>query len=178
LNNKKKLYEQKQREEVIRKEREELLRKTKEEKDRKEVSNKKGFLGFWNTNNPASSKKDEESSVPLRIPDRVVPKPSHSNDDVSFQIELIELLLVSYFKIVRKNIKDRIPKTIMFFMVNASKEKIQNELVKSLYKEDLFGTLLEESDDIAQRREQLRETIEVLSAAQRILNEIVDFKIN
>jgi len=154
-----------------------LIRKAKDEKDRKDTSqSKKSFLGLFGPNNPAQKK--EEDSVPLRIPTKVVPKPSNSNDDASFQIELIELLLESYFKIVRKNVKDRVPKTIMYFMVNASKDKIQNELVRSLYKEDLFGSLLEESDDIAQRREQLRENIEVLSAAQRILNEIVDFKIN
>jgi len=113
-----------------------------------------------------------------KVPQRVVPKPARArseNDD--FQIELIETLLRSYFKIVRKNIKDRVPKSIMHFMVNASKDKVQNELVKQLYKEDMFGSLLEESDDIAQRRENLRETINVLTAAQRHLNEIIDYRL-
>jgi len=158
--------------------RKQLKEKEERERKEKESGSKKGFLGFWSspTNNPPPKK--EEDDLPLRIPPKVIPKTRDSNDDATFQIELIELLLESYFKIVRKNIKDRVPKTIMFFMVNASKDRIQNELVKSLYKEDMFSSLLEESDDIAQRREQLRENIEVLSAAQRILNEIVDFKIN
>jgi len=94
-----------------------------------------------------------------------------------FQTELIETLLRSYFQIVRKNIKDRIPKTTMYFMVNASKDKIQNELVRQLYREDLFDSLFEESDDVAQRRENFKQTVKVLTAAQRILNEVVDFKL-
>jgi hypothetical protein len=87
------------------------------------------------------------------------------------------LLLKSYFKIVRKNIKDKVPKSIMFFLVNNSKEQIQNELVQELYKEDKFNTLLEESDDVAQRREQHEQTIKILTTAQRILNEIIDYRI-
>jgi len=136
---------------------------------------KSSFFGFFKENN---KKKEEEVVVMEKVPQRVVPKPARArseNDD--FQIELIETLLRSYFKIVRKNIKDRVPKSIMHFMVNASKDKVQNELVKQLYKEDMFGSLLEESDDIAQRRENLRETINVLTAAQRHLNEIIDYRL-
>ena len=48
-----------------------------------------------------------------------------------------ENLLSSYFDIVRKNIQDTVPKAIMYFLVNASKENIQNELVRSLYKEEV-----------------------------------------
>jgi len=142
-----------------------------------------GILSFFKEN----KKKEEEikpisGPVPVvvmdKVPQRVVPKPARArNETDDFQIELIEHLLRSYFKIVRKNIKDRVPKSIMHFMVNASKNRVQNELVKELYKEDLFVTLLEESDDVAQRRETLRETIQVLSTAQRHLNEIIDYRL-
>lgn len=33
-----------------------------------------------------------------------------------------------------------VPKTIMFFLVNTTKDQMQNDLVCSLYKEDLLGT--------------------------------------
>ena len=49
----------------------------------------------------------------------------------------IENLLSSYFDIVRKNIQDTVPKSIMYFLVNESKETIQNELVRNLYKEEV-----------------------------------------
>jgi len=153
---------------------------------REPEENKKGTFSSW-LFKENSKKKEEDGKtasgpppvvVMDKVPQRVLPKPARTrNENDSFRIELIELLLRSYFKIVRKNIKDRVPKSIMHFMVNASKEKIQNELVKELYKEDLFGTLLEESDDVAQRRERLRETIQVLTTAHKHLNEIIDYKL-
>lgn len=74
--------------------------------------------------------------------------------------------------------KDRVPKTIMYFMVNNSKEQIQNELVQELYKEELLESLLEESSDVAERRKYYSQTIDILTAAQKILNEINDYKID
>jgi len=113
-----------------------------------------------------------------RVPNTVTPK-SHvqRSENEDFQMELICELLESYFKIVKKTVKDRVPKTIMHFLVNKSKEEIQNVLVQELYKEDLLESLLQESDDIAQRREQISQNIAILTSAQRILNEIIDFKV-
>ena len=129
-----------------------------------------------------------------RVPTKVVPKGAKErNEDEDFRTELIgmsvgarvtvtdfsklEMLLKSYFKIVRKNIKDRVPKSIMHFMVNASKEKIQNQLVQELYKDEQLEALLAENDNVSVRREQVQQTIQVCTTAQKILNEIVDFKL-
>jgi hypothetical protein len=61
--------------------------------------------------------------------------------------------------------------------VNRSKEAIQNELVASLYKEDLFEELLEESSLVAQRRDACKSLIAVLKKANEILNEVRDYQI-
>jgi hypothetical protein len=61
--------------------------------------------------------------------------------------------------------------------VNRSKEAIQNELVASLYKEDLFEDLLEESSLVAQRRDACKSLIAVLKKANEILNEVRDYQI-
>lgn len=122
-----------------------------------------------------------QSPVPnnlQRVPVSVTPKNQiQRSENEDFQMELICELLESYFKIVKKTVKDRVPKTIMHFLVNKSKEDIQNVLVQELYKEDLLESLLQESDDIAQRREQYSQNIAILTSAQRILNEIIDFKL-
>ncbi len=47
---------------------------------------------------------------------------------------IIKSLIWSYFNIVRKNVQDSVPKTIMAFLVNHTKNDIQSELVRSLYK--------------------------------------------
>jgi hypothetical protein len=42
----------------------------------------------------------------------------------------------------------------MYFLVNHSKQDIQSELVRTLYKETLFEGLLKEADDVSQKRMQ------------------------
>lgn len=94
-----------------------------------------------------------------------------------FETELIQSLLVAYFDIVRKNQKDLVPKSVMHFLVNASKEQIQNELVTTLYKEELFVNLLEESPAIASRRSACKGMLDILRKAHDILNEVRDFPV-
>lgn len=88
--------------------------------------------------------------------------------------ELVQKLIKSYFNIVRKNIQDNIPKSVMCFLVNYVKERIQSELVEKLYKSEEFNHLLEESDDISGRREEAAEMLKALQKAGQIIGEIRD----
>jgi dynamin 1-like protein len=83
-----------------------------------------------------------------------------SNDFVSFGLER---LIRSYFVIVRKNIQDSVPKAVMHFLVNNVKDELQSELVSSLYKASAneHEELLSESAQIAQRRKDATEMLEV-----------------
>jgi len=109
------------------------------------------------------------SPVPTTIKSMNTP-----TDKEKFEIELIQSLLVSYFNIVRKNVGDTVPKSIMHFLVNQAKDNIQNELVTHLYKEELFDELLEESPAVGQRRKACKQMLEVLRRAQGILAEVRD----
>jgi dynamin 1-like protein len=86
--------------------------------------------------------------------------------------ELIQSLLGSYFTIVRKNIQDTIPKSIVHFLVNQTKELIQNELVAALYKEDCFLELLKETDNISAKRKKCVELLDILKKASSIVSEV------
>jgi len=92
-----------------------------------------------------------------------------------FETDLITKLLESYFGIVRKNIQDTIPKAIMHFLVSKSKSQVHDLLVQRLYKEDLFEDLLSESPEIAARRKETKEMVNLLKRAQEILNEVRDY---
>lgn len=88
--------------------------------------------------------------------------------------KLIEILLESYFNIVRKNIQDIVPKTIMYLVVNKLKDNLHNELVSQLFKEDQLDILLKETDESISRRNACEQIVEVLSKANNILNEVRD----
>ena len=49
----------------------------------------------------------------------------HLDSREESEMELVIALIVSYFDIVRKNLRDSVPKCVMFNMVNQAKEKIQ-----------------------------------------------------
>ncbi|GMH57669.1 hypothetical protein TrST_g2335 [Triparma strigata] len=96
-------------------------------------------------------------------------------DRERIETEIIKSLIESYFNIVRKNFLDMVPKTIMYFLVNHSKDSIQNELVSELYKENEIADLLRETDDVAQRRRTCAEMRGLLGRALEIVNEVRDF---
>uniref|UniRef100_A0A8B9KBN7 Si:dkey-32e23.4 n=1 Tax=Astyanax mexicanus TaxID=7994 RepID=A0A8B9KBN7_ASTMX len=75
--------------------------------------------------------------------------------------EVIQRLIKCYFLIVRKNIQDSVPKTVMHFLVNFVKERLQSELVGQLYKQPLLQDLLIESQDTAQQRTEVSQMLEV-----------------
>jgi replication fork clamp-binding protein CrfC len=94
-----------------------------------------------------------------------------------FETELIRKLLVSYFNIVRKNILDTIPKCIMYYLVNNSKNEMQNTIVTKLYKEDLLDDLLSEAPEIVEKRKRTRMKLKRLKNAKDILTQVREFNI-
>jgi len=88
------------------------------------------------------------------------------------EVEMIKRLITSYFDVVKKNICDTVPKTIISFLVNGSKNICERELVASLYKEDAFEDLLAENSFIAKSREECRNTLNLLKNCANILTEI------
>uniref|UniRef100_A0A8C8MGJ0 Dynamin-1-like protein n=1 Tax=Oncorhynchus tshawytscha TaxID=74940 RepID=A0A8C8MGJ0_ONCTS len=86
--------------------------------------------------------------------------------------EVIQRLIKCYFLIVRKSIQDSVPKTVMHFLVNFVKERLQSELVGQLYKQNLLQGLLIESQDTAQQRSEVAQMLEALQKASNIISEI------
>ena len=88
------------------------------------------------------------------------------------EIEVIKLLLTSYYTIVKKTVTDMIPKCIMLNLVNYCREEMQRALLAELYKEDLLGELLKESSDTVIRRKECKKMIEALQKADEIVSTI------
>lgn len=88
------------------------------------------------------------------------------------ETELIQRLISSYFNIVRETIQDQVPKAVMHFLVNHSKEAIQNRLVTELYKEDFFSDLLYEDDAIKAERVKCERLLKTYREAAKIISEV------
>jgi dynamin 1-like protein len=61
--------------------------------------------------------------------------PGQSSPRSHLETHIIKSLIVSYFDTVRKSMNDMVPKTIMAFLVNKTKNLTQRELVAALYSE-------------------------------------------
>ncbi|NXS51424.1 DYN3 protein, partial [Brachypteracias leptosomus] len=88
------------------------------------------------------------------------------------QVETIRNLVDSYMSIINKCIRDLIPKTIMHLMINNVKEFINAELLAHLYSSEDQNTLMEESAEQAQRRDEMLRMYQALKEALAIIGDI------
>ncbi|MCJ8746043.1 hypothetical protein PDJAM_G00137180 [Pangasius djambal] len=88
------------------------------------------------------------------------------------QVETIRNLVDSYIGIVNKTIRDLMPKTIMHLMINNAKDFIHSELLAYLYSSGDQNSLMEESADQAQRRDEMLRMYHALKEALSIIGDI------
>ncbi|KAM3911663.1 dynamin-1 isoform 7-T10 [Leptodactylus fuscus] len=115
-------------------------------------------------------------------PERVGSSESEENGSDSFmhsmdpqlerQVETIRNLVDSYMGIVNKTIRDLMPKTIMHLMINNTKEFIHSELLANLYSCGDQNTLMEESAEQAQHRDEMLRMYHALKEALNIIGDI------
>ncbi|KAK3527022.1 hypothetical protein QTP86_007178 [Hemibagrus guttatus] len=97
----------------------------------------------------------------------------HSMDpQLERQVETIRNLVDSYMAIVNKTIRDLMPKTIMHLMINNTKEFINAELLAQLYSCGDQNTLMEESAEQAQHRDEMLRMYHALKEALSIIGDI------
>ncbi|XP_039247283.1 dynamin-2 isoform X3 [Pipra filicauda] len=88
------------------------------------------------------------------------------------QVETIRNLVDSYVGIINKSIRDLMPKTIMHLMINNTKDFIHSELLAYLYSSADQGSLMEESAEQAQRRDEMLRMYHALKEALGIIGDI------
>ncbi|KAM8773273.1 dynamin-2-like isoform 5-T5 [Acanthopagrus schlegelii] len=88
------------------------------------------------------------------------------------QVETIRNLVDSYIGIVNKSIRDLMPKTIMHLMINSAKDFIHSELLAYLYSAADQGSLMEESAEQAQRRDEMLRMYHALKEALVLIGDI------
>uniref|UniRef100_A0A3B3IB30 Dynamin GTPase n=2 Tax=Oryzias TaxID=8089 RepID=A0A3B3IB30_ORYLA len=88
------------------------------------------------------------------------------------KVETIRNLVDSYMAIVNKCVRDLIPKTIMHLMINNVKDFINAELLAQLYSAGDQNTLMDESQEQSQRRDEVLRTHQALKEALSIIGDI------
>lgn len=88
------------------------------------------------------------------------------------ETNLIRSLLHSYFNIVRQSIQDLIPKAIMHFLVNHTSQQVQNRLVASLYKPELFAEMLNEDEALVAERTRVKALLDAYKDAFKTLSDV------
>uniref|UniRef100_A0A8C0YHT2 dynamin GTPase n=1 Tax=Cyprinus carpio carpio TaxID=630221 RepID=A0A8C0YHT2_CYPCA len=88
------------------------------------------------------------------------------------QVETIRNLVDSYTSIVNKTIRDLMPKTIMHLMISSAKDFIHSELLAYLYSSGDQNSLMEESADQAQRRDEMLRMYHAIKEALSIIGDI------
>ncbi|KAE8583045.1 hypothetical protein XENTR_v10020416 [Xenopus tropicalis] len=97
----------------------------------------------------------------------------HSMDpQLERQVETIRNLVDSYMAIVNKTIRDLMPKTIMHLMIINTKDFIHSDLLANLYSCGDQNTLMEESAEQAQHRDEMLKMYRALKEALCIIGDI------
>jgi len=124
----------------------------------------------------------QQNVKPIHLPDMPTymraenQDPGQSSPRSHLETHIIKSLIVSYFDTVRKSMNDMVPKTIMAFLVNKTKNLTQRELVAALYSEGVnLNELLTEGNNNIKKREQCKEMVDTLKKSLEFLNEVRDF---
>lgn len=87
-------------------------------------------------------------------------------------METIRNLVDSYMRIVTKTFRDMVPKTIMYLLINNTKDFIYGELLANLYAAGDQATMMEESPEEERRREELLRMYHASKEALRIIGDV------
>ena len=68
------------------------------------------------------------------------------------ETRVIQNLIYSYYGIVKKNIIDQVPKTVMCFLITESRKVAQSMLISQIYKGGDLDSLLEEDPMVVEHR--------------------------
>lgn len=90
----------------------------------------------------------------------------------SNEVEVIKLLINSYFNIVRRTMIDMVPKAIMLTLVQHTKDEMQRELLENMYRANELDDLLKESEHTVRRRKECVQMVESLSKASEIVSQV------
>lgn len=131
-----------------------------------ETTNNAGFFGsFW-------ASKNKKKAAAMEPPPPTLKVSATMSDRESAEVEVIKLLITSYYNIVKRTMIDMVPKAIMYTLVQFTKDEMQRELLENMYRNQELDDLLKESDYTIRRRKECQQMVESLSRASEIVSQV------
>lgn len=80
-------------------------------------------------------------------------------------------MIISYFDVVKKNVNDLVPKTVITFFIRKTTDLAEKEIIEHLYREDTIDKVMKEDEGILKQREGLLENLRVLKECLVLIND-------
>ncbi|ROV90222.1 hypothetical protein VMCG_10271 [Cytospora schulzeri] len=125
-----------------------------------------GFFGSF------FAAKNKKKAAAMEAPPPTLKASGMLSERENIEVEVIKLLINSYYNIVRRTMIDMVPKAIMLTLVQFTKDEMQRELLENLYRATELDDLLKESDYTTRRRKECQQMVESLSRASEIVSQV------
>ena len=130
-----------------------------------------GFFGSF-FKSEAKTQAAKQKATRMEAPPTVLKASGTLSDREAMEVEVIKMLISSYFNITKRTLCDMVPKAIMLNLVHHAQEHMQAHLLSSLYRPDVFEELMKESDFVVSRRKECIKMIEALGKADEIVQTV------
>ncbi|KAI8659458.1 vacuolar protein sorting-associated protein 1 [Fusarium falciforme] len=131
-----------------------------------ESSGNSGFFGSF------FAAKNKKKAAAMEAPPPTLKASGTLSERENIEVEVIKLLISSYYNIVKRTMIDMVPKAIMLNLVQFTKDEMQRELLENMYRTDTLDELLKESDFTIRRRKECQQMVESLSKASEIVSQV------
>ncbi|KAF2754778.1 vacuolar sorting protein 1 [Pseudovirgaria hyperparasitica] len=125
-----------------------------------------GFFGSF------FASKNKKKMAAMEAPPPTLRASGTLSEKEAMEVEVIKLLIASYYSIVRRTMIDMVPKAIMLNLVAMTKDEMQRELLENMYKTEELDDLLKESDHTIRRRKECIQMVDSLRRASDIVNQV------
>ncbi|KAL2109336.1 hypothetical protein VUR80DRAFT_2561 [Thermomyces stellatus] len=125
-----------------------------------------GFFGSF------FAAKNKKKAAAMEAPPPTLKASGTLSERENIEVEVIKLLISSYYNIVKRTMIDMVPKAIMLNLVQHTKDEMQRELLEKMYQTDTLDDLLKESDFTVRRRKECQDMVKSLSRASEIVSQV------
>ncbi|KAK3378003.1 Dynamin central region-domain-containing protein [Podospora didyma] len=125
-----------------------------------------GFFGSF------FAAKNKKKAAAMEAPPPMLKASGMLSEREAIEVEVIKLLINSYYNIVKRTMIDMVPKAIMLTLVQLTRDEMQKELLENMYRQSELDDLLKESDYTTRRRKECQQMVESLSRASEIVSQV------